>query len=68
MGPAFTKNAFKKAMTVKALLERECKLQAIAWGYKYHISLDIDEYVVPVKPGVTLVDEVLRCSIVLLFA
>lgn len=53
----FQKNEFKKAMTMKALLEKECKLQAIAWGYKYFISLDIDEYVVPKKSGETIVDE-----------
>eukprot|EP01035_Chromulina_nebulosa_P019833 gene19833-25781_t len=47
----FTKNDFKKTMTVKALLERQCKLQALKWGYNLTISLDIDEYVIPRKPG-----------------
>lgn len=54
---AFTRNEFKKAMTVKALLERECKLQALRWGYLYFVSLDIDEYLVPNKEGETIVDE-----------
>jgi Glycosyltransferase family 92 len=60
VAPAFLKNDFKKSMTVKALLERECKVKAVEWGYKYHISLDIDEYVVPMRPGETLVDELER--------
>lgn len=58
--PAFIKNDFKKAMTIKALLERECKLQAIKWGYSYFVSLDIDEYLLPHKTGVTIVDELHR--------
>jgi hypothetical protein len=55
-GP-FVKNAFKKAMAVKAMLETECKLKAIEWGYQYFLSVDIDEYVIPAKSGVTFVDE-----------
>lgn len=57
IGHAFVKNAFKEAMTVKSLLERECKLKAIEWGYDFFISLDIDEYVVPDNPKGTIVDE-----------
>ena len=52
----FRKDAFKRAMATKALLETDCKLQAIKWGYRYFMSLDIDEYVVPSKPGTTVVD------------
>lgn len=44
---AHRKNSFKSAMALKALLERECKLKAIEWGYDIFISLDIDEYFVP---------------------
>lgn len=54
---AFRKNEFKKAMTVKALLESNCKRLAISWGYKYYISLDIDEYLIPYRDGETIVDE-----------
>ena len=50
------RNDFKRAMATKALLERECKLKAIEWGYDYHISLDLDEYVVPNKAGETIID------------
>lgn len=56
VSPAFTRNQFKKAMTIKALLESNCKNDAIAMGYDYYASLDIDEYVIPKVPGVTVVD------------
>ena len=46
MNPAAAKGEFKRAMTTKALLERECKLQAQAWNYTYFVSLDIDEYLI----------------------
>lgn len=54
----FTKNAFKLAMTTKALLETDCKLEALKMGYDFQMSLDLDEWVVPLLPGVTIVDEV----------
>ena len=47
-------------MAVKAILESECKLKAIEWGYDYYLSVDLDEYVVPTAPGETFVDEVER--------
>lgn len=57
ISPNFLRNAFKKAMTTKAALERECKLQAVKWGYKYFMSLDIDEYVIPpAKNHTSIVD------------
>ena len=34
-------------MAIKAALERECKLQAVEWGYDFFMSLDLDEYVIP---------------------
>ena len=46
VSPAFLKNEFKKSMTTKSLLERACKKQGAEWGYKYFVSLDIDEYLV----------------------
>eukprot|EP01039_Chlorochromonas_danica_P000624 gene624-679_t len=57
---AFRRNDFKRAMTIKALLESECKHQAIAWGYDFYISLDIDEYLIPTEPSVTIADELVR--------
>ena len=56
INPAFVRNDFKKAMTIKALLETECKLSAIKWNYDFYISLDIDEYLIPKIPGETIVD------------
>jgi hypothetical protein len=44
--PNFLRNEFKKRMTTKQLLERQCKMQAVEWGYKYFVSIDIDEYIV----------------------
>lgn len=55
----FTKNAFKSAMTTKALLETDCKLEAIKMGYDFQMSLDLDEWVMPLLPGVSIVDEVI---------
>ena len=57
--------AFKTSMGLKALLETQCKLEAIKLGYDYYFSLDLDEFVVPKLPGVTIVDAV-RFSNVLL--
>ena len=57
----FSKNAFKLAMTTKALLETDCKLEALKMGYDYQMSLDLDEWVMPRLPGVTIVDEVISC-------
>ena len=54
---AFSKNPFKKAMTTKALLESNCKGKALEWDYDYYVSLDIDEYLMPREPYVTIVDE-----------
>lgn len=54
------KNEFKAAMATKALLERECKLQAIEWGYDIHVSLDVDEYVIPKDPELTVMDELVN--------
>ena len=52
----FLKNSFKSTMATKALLERKCKLYAIEHGYRYFISLDIDEYVIPAQKHLTVVD------------
>ena len=58
INPGFLKQPFKKAMATKALLETDCKLEAIKMGYDYQFSLDLDEYLIPDLPGVTVVDEV----------
>ena len=42
-------NHFNKKMIMKNALERHCKLHAIKHAYDYYISLDIDEYIVPVR-------------------
>ena len=56
--PGFRNQAFKLAMATKALLETDCKLEALRLGYDYQMSLDLDEYVIPFAAGVTVVDEV----------
>ena len=56
VNPGFMKNEFKKAMTMKALLESNCKQAALSWGYDFFVSLDIDEYLIPLVQGVTAVD------------
>ena len=57
---AFRKNEFKKAMTIKALLESNCKAAALEWGYDFYVSLDIDEYLIPREKGITLVDAMVK--------
>lgn len=57
---AFLRNEFKKAMAIKAVLETQCKLFAISRGYDYHISLDLDEYVIPEREGETIMDALVR--------
>lgn len=52
----FLRNDFKKAMTMKALLESNCKQTAISWGFDFYVSLDIDEYLIPTAKDVTIVD------------
>jgi hypothetical protein len=58
--PDVLANHFHTVMAVKSLLETECKLQAIEWGYHYFVSLDLDEYMYPLNPKVSLVDELHR--------
>jgi hypothetical protein len=54
------KNYFKAMMAAKGMLETECKLQAIEWGYHYFVSLGLDEYMFPLNPTTTVVDELHR--------
>jgi hypothetical protein len=57
---AFQKNEFKKAMTIKALLESNCKLEALRKGFDFYISLDLDEYLIPMKEGITIADALVQ--------
>lgn len=50
------KTAFGKNMAIKRLLERMCKLKAIELKYDYFLSVDLDEYVLPIAPEDTVVD------------
>ena len=45
-----------KQMSQKKMMERDCKMHLHHIGMDYHISVDVDEYEMPVHPGVTLVD------------
>jgi hypothetical protein len=47
-----------KQMHQKKMMERDCKLTLFKWGYDYHLSVDIDEYLLPISLGITLVDAV----------
>lgn len=51
------KNKFYDMMKVKSLAEKECKEIAVKLGYEIFISVDLDEYMVPTNPAMTLMDE-----------
>lgn len=53
---AFRRNEFKKVMTIKALLEANCKQEALKQGFDFYISLDLDEYLIPKEDGVSIAD------------
>ena len=55
---AIRDEAFQTSMAIKALLETECKLEALRLGYDYYFSLDLDEYVLPHSAGATIIDTV----------
>lgn len=58
LSPNYAKNHFSAMMAAKSLLETECKLQAIDWGYHYFMSLDLDEYMFPLHhSSMTVIDE-----------
>jgi hypothetical protein len=60
VAPHLRTHHFWATMAAKSLMETQCKLQAIEWGYQYFVSLDIDEYLFPLEPGVSVVDELHR--------
>ena len=47
-----------KQMKQKKMMERDCKLTLHSWDYDYHISVDMDEFELPIAPNVTLVDAI----------
>lgn len=47
-----------KQMHQKKMMERDCKMHLHHLGFDYHISVDIDEYSMPMRKGTTLVDAV----------
>jgi hypothetical protein len=60
MSYAFRKSSFKQSMTAKALLESFCKETAVKMGYDFYISLDVDEYLIPLQENITIVDSLLK--------
>jgi len=44
-------------MVVKMKSEILCKQRAVQMGYEVFVSIDIDEYVVPTNPAITLMDD-----------
>lgn len=60
LDPQLHSNHFHAVMAAKSMLETECKLQAIEWGYHYFVSLDLDEYLFPKNSLDTVVDELHR--------
>jgi hypothetical protein len=51
------KNKFNDMMRVKMLSELMCKRRAVEWGYEVFVSLDLDEYLMPTRNDVTVMDE-----------
>eukprot|EP01041_Mallomonas_annulata_P007380 gene7380-15070_t len=54
------KLTFLQTITIKKNAETLCKRNAIQDGYQYFFSLDIDEYLLPIKIDVTIIDEMER--------
>ena len=51
------RNKFGDMMVVKMKSEILCKQRAVQMGYEVFVSIDIDEYVVPTDPAITLMDD-----------
>lgn len=51
------RNKFGDMMVVKMKSEILCKQRAVQMGYEVFVSVDIDEYIVPTDPTVTLMDD-----------
>jgi len=50
------RQGFFQTIHLKRRAEAHCKRQAIADGYDYFFSIDIDEYLIPREPDLTLID------------
>jgi hypothetical protein len=48
---------FMANMVMKVMQELHCKAWASEQGFNYFVSVDLDEYIVPQRPGITAVDE-----------
>ena len=53
---------YQKKISIKSAVEVECKLQALAWGYELFFSIDLDEYIIPKKPKMTIIDMAVEAS------
>lgn len=54
------KNKFGDMMVVKMQSEILCKQRAAEWGYEIFISVDMDEYVIPTNPSLTVMDDLVN--------
>ncbi len=48
---------FVAVTKIKEMSERQCKQQALDWGYELFVSIDLDEYLVPSSHTQTVMDE-----------
>jgi hypothetical protein len=63
LSPHVTKNnKFMFKMAQKFLIDVQCKKYAIKRGFHFYLSLDIDEYVIPYKKHLTIVDTVVESA------
>ena len=51
---------YQRKISIKTAAEVVCKLQALEWGYDIFVSLDLDEYIVPNDPAMTIVDSIIE--------
>jgi hypothetical protein len=52
-----SKHKFFDMMAVKFLAETECKMKAVEMGYEIFVSVDLDEYILPSRNDMTVMDE-----------
>lgn len=50
-------NKFNDMMRVKMMAEVQCKQKAVEWGYEVFVSVDMDEYLMPMSNSVTVMDD-----------
>jgi len=51
------KNKYNDMMRIKMLAEVDCKQTAVSMGIEIFVSVDMDEYVMPSRSDVTLIDD-----------